>query len=214
MFGPPRRPVAEAVRAARATFGGEPYVMFHRHNRAAMRRTISQALAEAPPDLVYLDHLDPYAFRPLFPQARILVDFHNLYGRLARRVATERAGVAGRYLAREARLLSRMETRAAAAVRLMGRSGGFRDNPKVRVPLPGLLNEAAAKKTGVTKKNGVKRRTGSGLSLSKNGVRSFIIISPPHSTCFHPTTLHSSHRKTCLQERLKIRKINQDSTFS
>ena len=109
----PRRPVAEAVRAARATFGGEPYVMFHRHNRAAMRRTISQALAEAPPDLVYLDHLDPYAFRPLFPRARILVDFHHLYGRLAQRVATERAGVAGRYLAREARLLSRMERRAA-----------------------------------------------------------------------------------------------------
>lgn len=109
----PRRPVEEAARAARATLGGEPYVMFHRHNRAAMREQIRQALAAAPPDLVYLDHLDPYAFRPLFPAARILVDFHNLYGRLAERVATERAGVAGRYLAREARLLSRMEARAA-----------------------------------------------------------------------------------------------------
>ncbi|HUU34260.1 MAG TPA: glycosyltransferase family 4 protein [Vicinamibacterales bacterium] len=109
----PRRPMDEAVRAARATLGGEPYVMFHRHNRAAMRDQIRQAIAGAAPDLVYLDHLDPYAFRPLFPQARILVDFHNLYGRLAGRVATERAGVAGRYLAREARLLSRMEARAA-----------------------------------------------------------------------------------------------------
>ncbi len=109
----PRRPVEEAARAARATLGGEPYVMFHRHNRSAMREQIRQALTAAPPDLVYLDHLDPYAFRPLFPAARILVDFHNLYGRLAERVATERAGVAGRYLAREARLLSRMEARAA-----------------------------------------------------------------------------------------------------
>lgn len=113
----PRRPMAEAARAARATFGGEPYVMFHRHNREAMRLTIAQALADAPPDLVYLDHLDPYAFRPLFPRAPILVDFHNLYGRLAQRVATERAGVAGRYLAREARLLSRMEARAARDAR-------------------------------------------------------------------------------------------------
>jgi polysaccharide biosynthesis protein PslH len=113
----PRRPVAEAARAARATLGGEPYVMFHRHNRSAMRHAITQALIDAPPDLVYLDHLDPYAFRPLFPQTPILVDFHNLYGRLAQRVATERAGVAGRYLAREARLLSRMEARAARDAR-------------------------------------------------------------------------------------------------
>lgn len=109
----PRQPMDEAFRAARATFGGEPYVMFHRHNRAAMRQQIRQALADTPPDLIYLDHLDPYAFRPLFPKARILVDFHNLYGRLAERVATERAGLAGHYLAREARLLSRMEARAA-----------------------------------------------------------------------------------------------------
>ena len=27
----------------------------------------------------------------------------------------------------------------------------------------------------------------------KSGVRSFIVESPPHSTGFHPTTLHSSH---------------------
>ncbi len=113
----PRRQVNEAARAARATVKGEPYVMFHRHNRSAMRARITQALAAAPPDLVYLDHLDPYAFRPLFPQARLLVDFHNLYGRLAGRVATERAGLAGRYLAREARLLSRMEARAARDAR-------------------------------------------------------------------------------------------------
>ncbi len=113
----PRQQVNEAARAARAMLKGEPYVMFHRHNRSAMRARITQALAEIPPDLVYLDHLDPYAFRPLFPQARILVDFHNLYGRLAARVATERAGLAGRYLAREARLLSRMEARAATDAR-------------------------------------------------------------------------------------------------
>lgn len=113
----PRRPLAEAARAARATLSGEPYVMFHRHNRSAMRRTIAQALVGAPPDLMYLDHLDPYAFRPFFPQTPFLVDFHNLYGRLAERVAAERAGVAGRYLAREARLLSRMEVRAARGAR-------------------------------------------------------------------------------------------------
>jgi hypothetical protein len=43
-----------------------------------------------------------------------------------------------------------LERGAASAVGLLGRSGGFLDNPKVRIPLPGFLNEAAklAKFTG------------------------------------------------------------------
>ena len=43
---------------------------------------------------------------------------------------------------------------AASAVSLLGRSGGFLDNPKVRIPLPGFLNEAAkvAKFTGQQKR--------------------------------------------------------------
>ena len=36
-----------------------------------------------------------------------------------------------------------LERGAVAAVGLLGRSGGFLDNPKVRIPLPGFLNEAA-----------------------------------------------------------------------
>ncbi|MES3014073.1 MAG: DUF4197 domain-containing protein [Pseudomonadota bacterium] len=36
-----------------------------------------------------------------------------------------------------------LERGAASAVALLGKSGGFLDNPKVRIPLPGLLNEAA-----------------------------------------------------------------------
>ena len=36
-----------------------------------------------------------------------------------------------------------LERGAVAAVALLGRSGGFLDNPKVRIPLPGFLNEAA-----------------------------------------------------------------------
>jgi len=43
-----------------------------------------------------------------------------------------------------------LERGAASAVSLLGKSGGFLDNPKVRIPLPGFLNEAAklAKFTG------------------------------------------------------------------
>jgi hypothetical protein len=43
-----------------------------------------------------------------------------------------------------------LERGAASAVNLLGKSGGFLDNPKVRIPLPGFLNEVAklAKFTG------------------------------------------------------------------
>jgi predicted outer membrane protein len=47
-----------------------------------------------------------------------------------------------------------LERGAVSAVGLLGRSGGFLDNPKVRIPLPGFLNEAAkvAKFTGQQKR--------------------------------------------------------------
>src|SRR5689334_11418745 len=47
-----------------------------------------------------------------------------------------------------------LERGAASAVALLGRSGGFLDNPKVRIPLPGFLNELAklAKFTGQQEK--------------------------------------------------------------
>ena len=47
-----------------------------------------------------------------------------------------------------------LERGAIAAVGLLGKSGGYLDNPKVRIPLPGFLNEAAklAKFTGQQKR--------------------------------------------------------------
>lgn len=47
-----------------------------------------------------------------------------------------------------------LERGANSAVSLLGRPGGFLDNPKVRIPLPGFLNEAAklAKFTGQQKR--------------------------------------------------------------
>lgn len=47
-----------------------------------------------------------------------------------------------------------LERGAVAAVGLLGRNGGFLDNPKVRIPLPGYLNEAAK----VLKYTGQQRR--------------------------------------------------------
>jgi hypothetical protein len=47
-----------------------------------------------------------------------------------------------------------LERGATAAVGLLGKSGGFLDNPKVRIPLPGFLNDAAK----VLKFTGQQRR--------------------------------------------------------
>lgn len=109
---PRRNAVAEAGRVVSAALANEPYVMFHRHNRPALRAAVQEALHTESADLIYLDHLDSYALRPMFPAARILVDLHNRYGLLAQRVAEEHGGVKGWYLRHQARQLEASERRA------------------------------------------------------------------------------------------------------
>ena len=65
------------------------------------------------PDVVHLDHLDPFVFRPLFPNVPLIADMHNVYSRLTERVAEERRGLQGIYLRREAKLLARVEQHIA-----------------------------------------------------------------------------------------------------
>jgi polysaccharide biosynthesis protein PslH len=115
-FQSKRKPLAEFGRVARALVREEPYVMFNRHNRPAMRQTIRQQLADKTPDVIYLDHLDPLAFRGLFPKnVPIISDLHNVYSTLAKRVASERKFPVNLYLHNEARLLGYMEKQVAAA---------------------------------------------------------------------------------------------------
>lgn len=108
-----RQPLAEMLRLLGAAAKSEPYVMFHRHNRQALRQEVQRQLKRRTPDLVYLDHLDPFAFRNLFPAARIVCDLHNVYSKLAARVGSERRWPVSTYLDREARLLAKMEQRVA-----------------------------------------------------------------------------------------------------
>ncbi|MHC4880278.1 MAG: glycosyltransferase family 4 protein [Planctomycetota bacterium] len=107
----PGRRAAELSRVASAFAKGEPYVMYHRHNHGRMRDLIQRELQGGQPDIVYLDHLDPLAFRDLFPKARLVADLHNVYSKLADRVADERHWLVSRYLKREARLLATVERR-------------------------------------------------------------------------------------------------------
>ena len=118
-FQKKRNPLAEAGRVARALVTEEPYVMFNRHNRPAMRQTIRKQLADKTPDVVYLDHLDPLAFRGLFPKVPVVADLHNVYSLLAKRVATERKFPTNLYLHNEARLLGYMEKQLAAAASVL-----------------------------------------------------------------------------------------------
>lgn len=110
-----RSPLGELGRVVSSVVREEPYVMFNRHNRSAMRQEIRQQLAEKSPDVIYLDHLDPLAFRKLFPKVPIVADLHNVYSTLAKRVATERKFPVNLYLHNEARLLGYMEQQVAAA---------------------------------------------------------------------------------------------------
>lgn len=104
-----RRPLGEMMRVAGAAAKSEPYVMFHRHNRRELRNEIRTQFEQQAPDLVYLDHLDPFAFRDWFPKSRIVCDLHNVYSKLAARVGSERRWPVSAYLGREARLLAKME---------------------------------------------------------------------------------------------------------
>ena len=114
-----RSKLREIGRVAKAAVSGEPYVLFHRHNRRAVRETLRRQLAEARPGAVYLDHLDPFAFRSELPDVPVVADLHNVYSTLTDRVADERRGLLRTYLRREARLLAEQERQLAQSADLL-----------------------------------------------------------------------------------------------
>jgi polysaccharide biosynthesis protein PslH len=110
----PRIGWQEGLRAAAAAGRREPYVLYRRHDRAAVRSELERQMAVEPADLLYLDHLDSLVYAGLRGETPTLVDLHNVYSTLARRVATEQDASWKRwYLHREAKLLERMERLAA-----------------------------------------------------------------------------------------------------
>jgi glycosyltransferase involved in cell wall biosynthesis len=110
----PRIGWQECLRAAAAAARREPYVLYRRHDRAAVRSELERQMAIEPPDILYLDHIDSLVYAGLRGQTPILIDLHNVYSTLAQRVATEHNSRWKRwYLRREAKLLECMERRAA-----------------------------------------------------------------------------------------------------
>jgi len=67
--------------------------------------------------VVYLDHLDSFAFHSLLPSVPLVLDMHNVYSRLTCRTGDEaRYWLLRKYLKREAKLLERVEKTAVSAV--------------------------------------------------------------------------------------------------
>ena len=110
---PARTGVGEAIKALRAGLTGEPYVMFARHRHRGVRQTLEREMARQAPHAIYLDHLDSLVYAGVRPRIPLVVDMHNVYSRLASRMAGEAHGALRRaYLAHEGVLLQRMELRA------------------------------------------------------------------------------------------------------
>jgi glycosyltransferase involved in cell wall biosynthesis len=111
---PPRARWREALRVLGAALRREPYVFYRRHDCRPVRRVLRDQLGRGRVDLLYLDHLDAHVFRKFFPRVPVVMDLHNIYSTLARRVAGEQASWLRRvYLRREASLLEKMERWAA-----------------------------------------------------------------------------------------------------
>jgi glycosyltransferase involved in cell wall biosynthesis len=113
----PRTLWREGLRALKALLRREPYALYCRHDRRATWQALREQVQREAPDVFYLDHLDSLLYRPLLPQTPCVIDLHNVYSLILRRSADEqRRWLARRYLLREAKLLRRMEERAARTV--------------------------------------------------------------------------------------------------
>lgn len=109
----------EALRVSAAALRGEPYVLYRRHARRAMLRVLRETLRGGPPDVFYLDQLDSLLFAPWCTGAPRVINLYNVDSALVRRAAAHAPRVARPYTGYQARLLERMEQRAARTADLL-----------------------------------------------------------------------------------------------
>jgi glycosyltransferase involved in cell wall biosynthesis len=106
---PRRTRWSDALGASRAVLRRRPYVLYARHDHAALRAALHDAVAASPPDVLYLDHLDSWVYADVAPGAARLADLHNVYSLLAGREAGASFGPRRAYLRHESRLLAGVE---------------------------------------------------------------------------------------------------------
>jgi glycosyltransferase involved in cell wall biosynthesis len=110
--------VREARRAALAAVRNEPYVLYGRHAHAEVRAAVRAEVGRAATDAVYCDHLDSLQYAVFASGRPVIIDLHNVYSVLTRRVAGEHRVPVRAYLRREAALLARMEQTAVRTAAL------------------------------------------------------------------------------------------------
>lgn len=115
----PRTVTGEARRVVRSLVAGEPYAMYGRHGWPAVLAALEGRVRDAPPALLYLDHIDSYWYAERLrargvPLPPVVVDMHNVYSRLLERTADERSWPTRQILRRDARRMAIVERHAAA----------------------------------------------------------------------------------------------------
>lgn len=107
-----RRILREAWQVGRAAVRREPYALYRRHDRRLMFEAVRQEVRHRP-DVLYIDHLDSFIYRPLCSHRPALIDLHNVYSTLVMRSAPTYMWPLSAYVRREARLLGCIESRVA-----------------------------------------------------------------------------------------------------
>jgi glycosyltransferase involved in cell wall biosynthesis len=108
-----RPPLRDAFKVVSSRFRGRPYVMYARHDYAAMRDDVQRFCDREHPSVLYLDHLDSLIYAECCAGALKVLDLHNIYSLIADRAAESRAGLARWYLRGEAALLRAAEREAS-----------------------------------------------------------------------------------------------------
>jgi polysaccharide biosynthesis protein PslH len=105
---------SESRRLVGSVLRRQPYVMYRRHFDASVLECLQRECQQEPPDLLYLDHPDSFAYHAGLSSRPFVMDLHNVYSVLLARTANERRGPARWFLRREATLLKKMEAKISA----------------------------------------------------------------------------------------------------
>jgi glycosyltransferase involved in cell wall biosynthesis len=108
-----RPALRDAFKVVSSRFRGRPYVMYARHDHAAMRDNVRRFCDREHPSVLYLDHLDSLSYAECCAGALKVLDLHNIYSLIADRAAESRSGLARWYLRGEAALLRAAERDAS-----------------------------------------------------------------------------------------------------
>ncbi|HEV7730635.1 MAG TPA: glycosyltransferase family 4 protein [Candidatus Binatia bacterium] len=115
-----RTPWSDVRRATTAALRREPFILYHRHPWRTRSRALRDVLRAGRPDVFYLDHLNSFPLAPQCSGAPRVMDQNSVCSTMVRRAAGLVGSRGGRiYVRHQARLLERVERRAARTVEMI-----------------------------------------------------------------------------------------------